>query len=268
MLGRLARKVAVVTGAARGIGRACALRFAEEGADVALVDVAREIEAVGYAGASESQLDETADEVERLGRRALRIRADFRDGDEMRAAAAETVRRLGGLDVLVASAGIDSRARAWELTDEQWQTMIDVNLTGVWQTTKAVAPHMLEQRSGSIVLIGSVLGQKHYPGSAHYTAAKHGVLGLTRAFALELAPHFVRVNAVAPTAVATEMALKQTFVDEGAASLETRLLAWNAMPRAMVEPVDVANAALFLASDEARFVTGILLPVDLGSLLK
>src|SRR5262249_37321620 len=125
----------------------------------------------------------------------------------------------------------------------------------------------IERRSGSIVLIGSVLSHKHYPGSAHYTAAKHGVLGLTRAFALELATHFVRVNAVAPTAVATEMALNQAFVDDASTSSQERLLEWNAMPRAMVEPLDVANAALFLASDEARYVTGVSLPVDLGSLL-
>ena len=269
---RLAGKVAFVTGAARGIGRACALRFAEEGADLVLVDIAAPIETVAYEGARPDQLSSVADEVRALGRRVQISACDVRDGQALRDAAADAVRTFGSIDVALGAAGIDSRAKAWEITDMQWQSVIDINLGGVWQTAKAVAPHMIEQRSGSIVLIGSVLSHKHFPGSAHYTAAKHGVLGLTRAFALELAPSLVRVNAVAPTAVATEMALSQTFVDEPASGadgeLEARLLRWNAMPIPMVEPRDVANAALFLASEEARYITGASLPVDLGAMLR
>ena len=275
MAGRLSDKVALVTGAARGIGRACAVRFAEEGADVALVDIGRDVETVPYPGAQSGQLEAVAAEIEALGRRAITVRADVRDGESMRAAAMRAVDELGHIDALLAAAGIDSWGRAWELSDEQWRTMIDVNLTGVWQSAKAVAPHMLERDAGSMVLIGSVLSHKHNPGFAHYTAAKHGVLGLTRALALELAPHMVRVNSVDPTAVRTDMTLNQGFLGELAGKqsgavedAEERLRRWNAMPLLMVEPIDIANAALFLTSDESRYITGISLPVDLGAMLK
>jgi SDR family mycofactocin-dependent oxidoreductase len=275
MTDRLAGKVAFVTGAARGIGRACALRFAEEGADVMLVDIGRSVETVLYPGARTDQLEEVAAEAAGLGRRALQVTADVRSGEALRSAVEQTVEELGKLDVLVAAAGIDSWGEAWELTDQQWQTMIDVNLTGVWQSAKAAAPHMISQGAGSMILIGSVLSHKHNPGFAHYTAAKHGVLGLTRSFALELAPYMIRVNSIDPTAVRTDMTLNQEFLGELSGKkrgtvddAEERLRRWNAMPLLMVEPVDIANAALFLASDEARYITGISLPVDLGALLK
>ena len=275
MGGRLAGKVALVTGGARGIGRACAVRFAEEGADVAVVDIGRDVETVPYRGAQATQLDEVVAEVEKLGQRAISLRADVRDGEAMRSAVATAVAELGGVDALVAAAGIDSWGKAWELTDEQWRTMIDVNLGGVWQSAKAVAPHMIERGSGSMVLIGSVLSHKHNVGFAHYTAAKHGVLGLTRSFALELAPHMVRVNSVDPTAVRTDMTINPDFLGELAGQragtvddAEERLRRWNAMPLLMIEPVDVANAVLFLSSDEARYITGVSLPVDLGAMLK
>ena len=145
VIGRVAGKVAFVTGAARGIGRACAIRMAEEGADVALVDVAAQVDTVPYAGAQPKQLQSVANEIRNLGRKALEITADVRDGGALRGAADRTSRDLGGLDILVAAAGIDSWGAAWELTDEQWRTMIDVNLTGVWQSCKAVAPHMIRQ---------------------------------------------------------------------------------------------------------------------------
>ena len=267
--------MALVTGAARGIGRACALRFAEEGADLALLDVARPVETVLYPPSGPEDLAAAAAAVEALGRRALTFAVDVRDGAALRQAADRTAAELGSLDILVAAAGIDSWGAAWELSDEQWGAMIDVNLTGVWQSAKAVAPHMLRQRSGSMVLIGSVLSHKHNPGFAHYTAAKHGVLGLARAFALELAPAMVRVNSIDPTAVRTGMTINPQFLGELAGQdeaseddAEARLLDWNAMPIPMVEPVDIANAALFLGSDESRYVTGISLPVDLGAMLR
>jgi SDR family mycofactocin-dependent oxidoreductase len=273
--GRLAGRVVLVTGAARGIGRACAVRFAEEGADVALVDIGRQVETVPYRGAEAGQLDEAAAGIAALGRRAVAVRADVRDGEAMRAGAERAIAELGHVDTLVAAAGIDSWGKAWELSDDQWRTMIDVNLTGVWQTAKAVAPHMIERRSGSMVLVGSVLSHKHNPGFAHYTAAKHGVLGITRALALELAPHMVRVNSVDPTAVRTDMTINPDFLGELAGQpsgtvddADERLRRWNAMPLLMIEPIDVANAALFLASDEARYITGVSLPVDLGAMLK
>jgi SDR family mycofactocin-dependent oxidoreductase len=274
-VGRLDGKVALITGGARGIGRACALRFAEEGADVTVVDIGRQVETVPYQGAKSTQLDDVVAELQRLGGRAVAVQADVRSGEEMRGAVETAIAELGRVDALVAAAGIDSWNPAWELTDEQWQTMIDVNLTGVWQSAKAVAPHMIERGSGSMVLIGSVLSHKHNPGFAHYTAAKHGVLGLTRSFALELAPHMVRVNSVDPTAVRTDMTINPDFLGELAGQTagtlddaDERLRRWNAMPLTMIEPVDVANAVLFLSSDEARYITGVALPVDLGAMLK
>ena len=275
MSGRVAGKIAVVTGAARGIGRACALRLAEEGADVALLDIGRAVETVPYEGAAASQLEESAAAVRAMGRRAETFIVDVRDAAALAEAARETVARLGRIDILIAAAGIDSWGAAWELTEDQWQAMIDVNLTGVWKTAKAVAPIMAAQRSGAMVFIGSVLSHRANKDFAHYTAAKHGVLGLTRAFALELAPSMVRVNEVDPTAVATDMIMNQRYIDrmighEGATMDEVteRYLKWNQMPVPWVEPVDIANAALFLASDEARYITGESLLVDLGAMLR
>ena len=275
MTGRVAGKVAFVTGAARGIGRACALRLAEEGADVALLDIGRAVETVPYEGAAASQLEETAAAVRALGRRAEPFIADVRDAAALADAARQTVARLGRIDILVAAAGIESWGAAWELTEDQWQAMLDVNLTGVWKTARAVAPIMVEQGAGAMVFIGSVLSHRANKDFAHYTVAKHGVLGLTRAFALELAPSMVRVNEVDPTAVATDMIMNQRYIDrmighEGATMDEVRerYLRWNQMPVPWVETVDIANAVLFLASDEARYITGESLLVDLGAMLR
>lgn len=272
---RLAGKVALVTGAARGIGRACALRFAVEGADVVLIDIGRPVETVPYEGAGPDQLGATGEDVRALGRRAVVVTADVRDGASLHAAVDAGTQELGRIDIMVAAAGIDSWGSAWELTDEQWRTMIDVNLTGVWQTAKAVAPVMIEQRGGSMIFIGSVLSHRPNQGFAHYTAAKHGVLGVMRAFALELAPYMIRANSVDPTAVYTDMISSQQYMDravghEGATieEVKARYLRWNTLPVPWIEPIDVANAALFLASDEARSITGVALPVDLGAMLK
>lgn len=272
---RASGKVALITGAARGIGRACALRLAEEGADVALIDIARNVETVPYPGATPSQLEETAAQVAALGRQAAVHAADVTDGAALSRAVAGTVERFGRIDILVAAAGIDSWNPAWAITDAQWRAMIDVNLGGVWQAAKAVAPTMIAQGAGAMVFIGSVLSHRANREFAHYTAAKHGVLGLMRAFALELAPHMVRVNSVDPTVVHTDMVMNQAYLDravghEGATieEIKAHYLKWNTLPVSWVEPVDIANAVLFLASEEARYITGVSLPVDLGALLK
>ncbi|MGA8461089.1 MAG: SDR family oxidoreductase, partial [Streptosporangiaceae bacterium] len=210
-----------------------------------------------------------------FGRRCLPLVADVRDGQAMRAAVASTVRELGSVDILVAAAGIDSWGSAWELTDDQWDAMLAVNLKGVWQIAKAVSPQMISQRSGAMVFIGSVLSHRANRQFAHYTAAKHGVLGLVRAFALELAEYSVRVNSVDPTVVLTDMVTSQQYMDNlighpGATEEEVRnhYLQWNVLPTPWIEPHDVANAALFLASDEARFITGVGLPLDAGAMLR
>jgi SDR family mycofactocin-dependent oxidoreductase len=270
---RLQSKVALITGGARGIGRACAIRFAEEGADIALVDVARDIETVPYGGASEQQLHATARDVQVLGREALTFASDVRDAESIGAAVTATIETWGRIDVLVAAAGLESFGRVWELTSEQWDTVVDVNLTGVWQTAKAVVPHMLSRGTGSLVVVGSENSHRPTPGYGHYAAAKHGVLGLTRALAVELGSSMIRVNMVAPTATATDLLLSQLerfSGREGGTAEEAlqKLSDSHAIPVAMVEPVDVANAVLFLASEEARYVTGVSLPVDLGALVK
>jgi SDR family mycofactocin-dependent oxidoreductase len=275
MIGRLNGKRALITGAARGIGRACALRFAMEGADIALIDIAQDVATVPYPGARLSQLQEARAAVEGLGRRAIACIADVCDQASLAESINQVMSAWGGIDVLVAAAGIDSWGSAWELSEEKWQRMLDVNLSGVWRTAKAVAPAMIEKKSGAMVFIGSVLSHRANLQFAHYTAAKHGVLGLMRAFALELAPSMIRVNSVDPTVVRTDMVMNQAYLDHlcghpGATQEEAQLqyLGWNTLPVPWLEPIDVANAALFLVSDEARYITGVALPVDLGALLR
>jgi SDR family mycofactocin-dependent oxidoreductase len=275
MAPRLEGKVAVVTGAARGIGRAVARRFAEEGADIVLLDIARDIPSVPYPGARPQQLEEAVAEVKSLGRRAAAYVADVTDSRALSDAVDQAKKQFGHIDLLVTAAGIDSWGAAWELTDEQWQKMIDVNLTGTWRTAKAVAPAMIAQGSGAMVFIGSVLSHRANKMFAHYTAAKHGVLGLMRAFGLELAPHRIRVNSVDPTVVFTDMVMNQAYLDRLGGHPGTTLdeakayyRNWNTMPVPWIEPVDVANACLFLGSEEARYITGVALPVDLGAMLK
>jgi SDR family mycofactocin-dependent oxidoreductase len=273
--GRVDGRVAVVTGAARGIGRACALRLAEEGADIAALDIGGPVPTVPYEGSSQQQLEETAGAVRALGRRCVPLVADVRDGEAMRRAVATAAGELGSVDVLVAAAGIDSWAKAWELTDDQWDAMLAVNLKGVWQSAKAVSPHMISQQRGAMVFIGSVLSHRANRNFAHYTAAKHGVLGLVRAFGLELAGYNVRVNSVDPTVVFTDMVTSQPYMDQlighkDATDEEVRnhYMQWNVLPTPWIEPRDVANAVLFLASDEARFITGLGVPLDAGAMLR
>jgi SDR family mycofactocin-dependent oxidoreductase len=272
---RLEGKVALVTGAARGIGRAVARRFAEEGADIGLLDIARDVPGVPYPGARQQQLDEAVAEIKKLGRRATAHVADVTDSQALSNAVGQAQKEFGHIDLLVTAAGIDSWGAAWELTDQQWQKMIDVNLTGVWKTAKAVAPVMIAQGQGAMVFIGSVLSHRANKSFAHYTAAKHGVLGLMRSFGLELAPHSIRVNSVDPTVVFTDMVMNQAYLDRlgghpGTTIEEAKAyyLKWNTLPVPWIEPEDVANACLFLGSEEARYITGVALPVDLGAMLK
>lgn len=242
---------------------------------MALLDIGAAVATVPYPAAHRTQTNEVADEIHTLGRRCQAFTADVRDGEAVRRVMEETVTTFGGVDIVVAAAGIDSWGAAWELEDAQWQAMLDVNLTGVWQTAKAAARIMIPQRSGAMVFIGSVLSHRANRDFAHYTAAKHGVLGLTRAFALELAPYGVRVNEVDPTVVYTDMVMNQQYMDrtvghEGATldEVKAHYLRWNTLPVPWLDPVDVANAALFLSSEEARYVTGVSLLVDLGAMLR
>jgi SDR family mycofactocin-dependent oxidoreductase len=280
MAGRVEGKVAFITGAARGQGRSHAVRLAEEGADIIAVDIAEDIESVRrfYPGATEADLAETVKEVEALDRRIVATKADVRDYGALKAALDDGVAQLGHVDIVSANAGIFIFGDQTHLvTEGDWRDVIDINLTGVWHTAKAAIPHLIERGAGgSIIITSSAAGLKGTPNVAQYTAAKHGVVGLMRTLALELAPHSIRVNSVHPTGVDTIMiqngATRELFLPgienptrEQAAEA---FAATNALPVPWVEPRDISNAVLFLASDEARYVTGVTLPVDAGYTIK
>ena len=280
MTGRVEGKVAFITGAARGQGRSHAIRLAEEGADIIAVDIAEDIDSVRrfYPGATEADLAETVKQVEALDRRIVAARADVRDYGALKAALDDGVAQLGHVDIVSANAGIFIFGEPAHLvTEGDWQDVIDINLTGVWHTAMAAIPHLIEQGTGgSVVLTSSTAGLKGFPGVSQYTASKHAVVGLMRTLALELAPYSIRVNSVHPTGVATDMILNEaTFrlflpdaenpTREQAAEV---FAATNALPVPWVEPRDISNAVLFLASDEARYVTGVTLPVDAGFTIK
>ncbi|WP_431928654.1 mycofactocin-coupled SDR family oxidoreductase [Amycolatopsis tucumanensis] len=273
-MGRMDGKVVAITGAARGQGRAHALRLAEEGADVIVTDLAAPVDTVAYPASTPDDLAETVAGVEKLGRRAVSFVADVRDFDTLNAGLAGAVAELGRLDVVVANAGILNAVKpSWELSGAEWRTMIDINLGGVWHTTKAAIPHLIDGGGGgAIILISSTAGLRGIPNIAHYNAAKHGVLGLQRTLANELTPHRIRVNSVHPTNVRTTMIENDSSARIYRPDLENPTFAdtTDALARINMWPVpyldveDVANAVLFLASDEARYITGVALPVDLG----
>ena len=278
-MGRLDGKVAFITGAARGQGRSHAIRLAQEGADIVAVDIARSLPTVEYPGATEEDLAETVRQVEALDRRIVASVADVRDYGALKSALDEGVAQLGRLDIVSANAGVFTIGRADEMSDEVWHETIDVNLTGVWHTAKAAIPHLKAGgNGGSIIITSSMAGLKGTENFAHYVASKHGVVGLMRTLALELAPDMIRVNSVHPTGVATKMIQNDVMFGLFAPDLEPdqrtpeaigeRFGALNALPIPWVEPVDISNAVLWLASDESRYVTGVTLPIDAGAVIK
>ena len=278
MAGRVAGKVAFITGAARGQGRSHAIRLAQEGADIIAVDLAGQIGSVPYAMSTPDDLAETVKEVEALDRRIVATQADVRDFGAVKAALDDGVAQLGHLDIVSANAGIFSFGTMEELDETHWQDMIDVNLTGVWHAAKAAIPHLRAAGGGSMILTSSTAGLQALPNTGHYNAAKHGVVGLMRTLALELAADMIRVNSVHPTAVNTDMiqnsATYELFApdlpeaERTKEALAPRFRELNVLPIPWVEPVNISNAVLFLASDEARYITGVTLPVDAGLLTK
>jgi SDR family mycofactocin-dependent oxidoreductase len=278
MAGRVEGKVAFVTGAARGQGRSHAIRLAEEGADIIAVDLVSQIDTVPYPMSTPDDLAETVKEIEALDRRVVATQADVRDFGALKAALEAGVAELGRLDIVSANAGIFSFGTMEELEEQAWQDMIATNLTGVWHATKAAIPHLRAAGGGSMILTSSTAGLMAIPHIGHYTAAKHGVVGLMRTLALELAPDMIRVNSVHPTSVNTDMiqnaatyALFAPDLPESQRTKETladRFQALNALPIPWVEARDISNAVLWLASDESRYVTGVTLPIDAGSLIK
>ncbi|KUI31541.1 3-ketoacyl-ACP reductase [Mycobacterium sp. IS-1496] len=279
MGGRVDGKVAFITGAARGQGRSHAMRLAEEGADIIAVDVCGPISSnTEIPPATPDDLAETADLVKGLNRRIVTAEVDVRDFGALDAVVRTGVEQLGRLDIVVANAGIGNGGQTLDKTSEEdWRDMIDVNLSGVWKTVKAAVPHLLSGgRGGSIILTSSVGGLKPYPHTGHYIAAKHGVIGLMRTFAVELGQHSIRVNAVCPTNVNTPLFMNEgtkklfrpDLKNPGVDDLAVAAKFMHVLPVGWVEPIDISNAVLFLASDESRYVTGLPVTVDAGSMLK
>ncbi len=275
--GRAEGKVALITGAARGQGRSHAVRLAEEGADIIAIDLCRPVSTVPYSLPGPDDLALTAKLVEATGRRIVTAEADVRDLAGLQAAIDAGVSELGRLDIVAANAGIHSGGiPSWEMPDEMWQDLIDVNLTGVWITGKAAVPHLIAAGGGSIVITSSTAGLRPYGGIVHYVSAKHALMGLTKTLAQELAEHGIRVNAVNPTQVDTDMIqnplIYHLFVPEAENPTKEQFAeasqAGMLLPTPWVDPEDVSNAVVFLSSDEARFITGSGLPIDAGVLAR
>ncbi|WP_205876948.1 mycofactocin-coupled SDR family oxidoreductase [Mycobacterium camsae] len=274
--GRVAGKVALITGAARGQGREHAIRLAEEGADIIAIDACADIDGVAYPGATDTDLADTADLVEKSGRRILTAKADVRDVTSLRAAVTQGVEALGPLDIVVANAGISGvPAPAAMIEESAWQTMMDINLTGVWHTVKVALPHMTNG-GGSIILVSSMLGIRGGGYMAHYASAKHAVVGLMNSLANELAPQWIRVNSIHPGNVLTPMLDNDWFVRTLRPDLPNPTVQdageiigkFHLLPKPLIEARAVSNAVLFLASDEAQYITGAALPVDAGAVAK
>jgi len=267
--GRVQGKVAFITGAGRGQGRSHAIRLAEEGADIIAVDICQDYETVGYGMATAADLNETVSAVEALDRRIVASKADVRDAAGLKAAVDDGVAQLGRLDIVCANAGICT-VQSWDqVTPAVWQDTLDTNLTGVWNTMVACAPHLIAAGGGSIICTSSTAGIKGLPYLAPYVAAKHGVVGIARTMANELAAHGIRVNTVHPTGVQTPMA-------DGLGGLNPLIerdpnlgpIFMNTLPVESVEARDISNAVLFLASDEARYITGLEFTVDAGNTIR
>lgn len=275
MSGRVEGKVAFITGAARGQGRSHALRLAQEGADIIALDLCGNVDSCPYDGATQADLNETERQVEALGRRIVARQADVRDYDGLAKVVEEGVAELGHVDIVIANAGIASFKPVTKLDPQTWREMIDINLSGAFYTVRAALPHLVKQGTGgSIVIVSSTAGLKGMANIAHYSAAKHGLVGLMRSLANELAPHFVRVNTVHPTSVDTAMiqnaATRGAFgvADVTKEEFAAASVPMNMLPVPWVEVSDVSSAVLFLASDDARYITAVALPVDAGATQK
>ncbi len=265
---RLAGKVALITGAARGQGRAHAVRLAAEGADIIALDNCVTAETTDYAGPTEEDLAETVRLVEAQDRRILARKADIRDLPALQALVKDGVEELGRLDIVVANAGICPANWSWEIPVEQWQETIDVNLTGTFYTMKASVPTLIEQGTGgSIIITSSVAGLRGLPFLAHYAASKHGVVGLAKSMANELGQYNIRVNTVHPHGVETGMqpARMGQLIQENAATLGPIFM--GTLPDFISQPEDIAAAVAFLASPDASYVTGQVLCVDGGMVM-
>jgi SDR family mycofactocin-dependent oxidoreductase len=265
-MGKLDGKVAFITGAARGQGRSHAVRLATEGADIIAIDVCSDIPATQYAGPREEDLDETVRLVEATGRSIVSRVVDVRDLDGVSKVVTDGVGQLGRLDVVVANAGICTIQPWDQVTPEVWNEVIGINLTGVWNTCAASLPHLVNAGGGSVILISSVAGLKGQPFLLPYAAAKHGVVGIMHVLTNELADNNIRVNSIHPTGVNTPMAGGFGAMGERIMNdFKVGSIFMNSLPVELVEPEDISQAVLFLASDESRYVTGLTMTVDAGA---
>jgi (+)-trans-carveol dehydrogenase len=269
---RVAGKVALVTGAARGLGRAFAVRLAQEGADIIALDVQGDITGVRYGLGSKDDLDQTGELIRQAGRQVFTGRVDIRDRAALASVVSTGVAALGRLDIVCANAGIFSGGALEDVSESDWSTTLGINVTGTFNTIQAAAPHVIGGgRGGSVIITSSAAAERGLPNVSAYGVSKAAVSGLMRDLAVELAPHSIRVNTVAPSIANTKMALStesvQAFLpqlsDPTAEQVKAGFSQLSARPNTpWVEPSDVANAVLFLASEEARFVSGLQLKID------
>jgi SDR family mycofactocin-dependent oxidoreductase len=276
MTGLLAGQVAVVSGAARGQGRSHALALAREGASIIALDACAPIATVPYPLPTKADLEETAEQVEALGSRVIHGAVDVRDLAEMEQFIGDAVADLGRLDIVCANAGISTPSPTLEMTEETWQTTIDINLTGVWKTCKATVPHIVAgNRGGSVIITSSAATVMISGNIAHYTAAKHGLIGFMRVLAKELAPHRIRVNTLHPAGVRTPMVYNEPMYrlfrpdleNPGKEDFEAAARSHNALGVPAVEPEDVSAAVVYLAAPSGRYVTGSTFMLDAGGSL-
>lgn len=264
----LKNQVAFITGAAHGQGRATALALAKEGIHIAAFDIAKPLNYPGYELGKSSDLESLREAVDQLGAKALIFQGDVRNNEEVRKAVQATITTFKRIDILFNNAGICAYGLAHELTEEAWNSMIDINLKGAWITARHVIPQMIAQKSGNIINNSSIAGLRGMNRLSHYAASKWGLTGLTKSWAIELAPHNIRVNSIHPTGVNTPM-------NDGLAALEGKTTeeiavasAGNLLPVPWIEADDVAHAVLYLVSDKARFVTGSQFVIDAGLLTR
>ena len=270
-------RVALVTGAARGQGRSHAVRLAELGADVVLVDICADVESIPYAQSGPHDLAETMRLVQATGRSAVSVIADVRDPVAMAGAVESALSSFGRIDIVCANAGVIQLKAATDISASDWADIISINLTGAWNTiSPAIAPMIKQGDGGSIIITSSAAGVKGPPNMAHYAASKSGLIGLMRSLAAELGPHRIRVNCVAPTTVDTDMVhwpdaykiFRPDLDSPGRDDVVDVFAALNVLPVPWIDVADVTNAVAWLASDDSRYVTGIVLPIDAGTLIK
>jgi NAD(P)-dependent dehydrogenase (short-subunit alcohol dehydrogenase family) len=279
-MGKLDGRVAVVTGGARGLGREYCLAMAREGANIAILDVCENLKTTSYSMSTVEQMNATVQDIESLGVRGLGIKCDVRKGSDLEAAYAQILKELKQVDVVLANAGICTMGPTWELEEEVWDETLDVNLKGVWLTTKYIIPHMMERKSGSIILVSSVCGFKGYENLVHYDAAKFGVRGIMMTLCKELAPHNIRVNCIAPSTCWTDLvhntqtlaAFGLEWDPEREEEIHQKYNEiWNNFHLLQVgsfDPKLAAPTVVFLASDDSQCLTGHTLPIDAGALAR